>query len=78
MTVDEITNMLEEWFTARVGESVVNERYGESEHVDSFDVLQLVVYAETTFAVRFTAEDFTSPEFATLGGMARLIRSRIG
>lgn len=78
MTREEILDVLQGWITERVG-APVDPRlpYAELEKIDSFDVLEMVVFAEGTYGVKFAAADFANPEFATLSGLAGLIRERI-
>jgi acyl carrier protein len=77
MTSEEIGEVLQTWVVEKTGAAIDPRlRYAEHEQLDSFDVLELVVFSETTFGLKFTAADFANPEFATLSGLARLIRSR--
>jgi acyl carrier protein len=77
MTADQITGVLEQWVVDRTGLAVdPGEQFALLEQLDSFDVLELVTFAETTFGLTFSASDFADPQFATLAGLARLISSR--
>ena len=63
----------------RTGEPIDPEaQFAALEQLDSFDVLELMTFSETTFGVTFLAEDFADPGFATLSGLARIISIRIG
>ena len=42
--------------------------------LDSFGIVDIISFAETTFGIEFAEEDMTSPELASLGGMVRLIK----
>ena len=78
MTVEEIRDVLQGWLTERTGEAVDPDvQFSLHERVDSFDVLELIVFSERHFGVSFSADDFASPAFATLSGLARIIRSRV-
>jgi acyl carrier protein len=66
-----ITNALADWCLERAGEVVDPDvSFATSGLLDSFDVLELIVFAEKTFNTRFTTDDFARPEFGTLSGMA--------
>lgn len=79
MTAGEITNTLQSWLEQRVGSAVdADEPYAASAAVDSFDVFELVHFAEKTFGFRFAAGDFEKPDFASLAGLGRLIEQRAG
>ena len=78
MSAREIAELLQAWVQERTGESVdPGLQFAQSDLLDSFDVMELVVFCETRFKVSFSASDFASPDFATLGGLARVIQSRI-
>ena len=78
MTAEEISEVLQGWVMERIG-APVDPRlpFAQIEKMDSFDVLELVVFSESTFGVKFAAADFANPEFATLSGLAGVIRARI-
>jgi D-alanine--poly(phosphoribitol) ligase subunit 2 len=48
----------------------------ESGVVDSVGILELVLYLEERFDVRFGPEDLESPAFQTMGGIVELIERR--
>lgn len=78
MTAEEISGMLQGWIAERTGMAVDPDRpFAQIEQIDSFDVLELVVFAESSFGLKFSAADFAHPDFATLAGLARVICARI-
>ena len=78
MNAGEIVEVLQNWLQERCGEIVgPDQPFAEGDLLDSFDVLELVVFSETRFNIKFSADDFASPDFATLAGLARAIHSRI-
>lgn len=78
MNAGEIVEVLQNWLLERTGEVVDPALpFGEGDLLDSFDVLELVVFSETRFNMKFSANDFASPDFATLAGLASVIHSRI-
>ena len=79
MTAEEIQESMQQWLLERTGATIDPfARYAELDHLDSLDVLELVMSSEDRFDVKFTADDFASPDFATLAGLARLISTRTG
>ncbi len=51
--------------------------YIESGYVDSMGVVQFVAILEDEYAIEFSKEELLSSEFRTIGGLERLIRSKI-
>jgi acyl carrier protein len=77
MTAEEIQESMQEWLLERTGATIdPSVRYAELDHLDSLDVLELVTFSEDRFGLTFSADDFASPEFATLDGLSRMISSR--
>lgn len=73
-----IMRELQAWFTERTGIDVNPEaQYPEDGDLDSFDVMEFVVFLEDHFGIRFESEDFSSPTFLTLQGLAEIIRVRL-
>lgn len=78
MNTSEIVEVLQDWLKERCGEIVDPALpFAEGDLLDSFDVLELVVFSETRFNIKFSARDFASPDFSVLAGLARVIQSRI-
>lgn len=78
MRTEEITAALQAYLADKIGKEVdATGHYADLDDLDSFDVLSLVLFAETSYGVKFTARDFESPDFATLSGMAGLIEGRM-
>jgi len=78
MTPKEIAELLQAWVQERTGETVdPGLQFAQSDLLDSFDVMELVVFSESRFKLSFSAGDFANPDFATLAGLARVIHSRI-
>ena len=42
--------------------------------VDSFGIVDIISFAETSFDISFTESDLTSPALASLGGLLNLIK----
>lgn len=52
-------------------------RYLELQWVDSFGVLDFVAHVEATFSVHISDDELASDEFATLGGVASIVRRHL-
>lgn len=46
--------------------------------IDSFGVIELIEDVETTFAVRFTQDDFQDRRFSSAAGLSALLREKTG
>lgn len=44
--------------------------------LDSFGMMKLVQHLESTFRIKFKAQDFASPLMATIGGMVSIVEGR--
>ncbi len=76
-TLQEITAALQQWLTERTGTPMdPDDRYLELGTVDSFHVMELVIFAERRFGLTFSSSDLANPEFGTIAGLARLIQSK--
>jgi acyl carrier protein len=73
----EVLDALQDWITERSGAPVEPDAsFLEGSGLDSFDVMELVIFAETKFKVAFSAADLQSAEFRTLSGLSRLIAGK--
>lgn len=78
----EVVDRLLRWFNGRRSvpplswEEHASANYAESGWIDSFGVVELVEDLEHAFAIRFTEQDMNDPEFATIGGLARIVSRR--
>lgn len=53
--------------------AIVDYRFLESAHIDSFSLMGFIIDIEDTFNIQLTPEDTQSEEFRTVGGIADLI-----
>jgi acyl carrier protein len=73
----DVASDLQTWFTEQTGHHFdVNERYMESGHFDSFDVISLIGFVETKYSIRFDSDDFQKQDFATITGLAKLVHAK--
>lgn len=50
--------------------------YLDAGHIDSFEIMQMILSMEERFAIRFSEEDLQSEEIRTIGGLAGIIERR--
>ena len=78
MTLQEITEALQEWFIERTGSPLdPNESYAAVGRLDSFEVVELVTFSEERFGFMFETGDLERPDFTTLSGLASLIEAKV-
>src|SRR5262245_25042654 len=78
MTIQEITDILQEWFIERIHMPLdCDENFVKSSRFDSFDIVELVAFSEKRFGCTFSANDLESAHFATLSGLASLIEANL-
>jgi acyl carrier protein len=74
MAAQDIELKLSDWFLEEIGASFdPGTNYLTSGEFDSFGVINLITFAETTFGIRFSAEEFQKADFFTIAGLARMI-----
>jgi acyl carrier protein len=59
------------------GESVDDYRYLDAGHVDSLGLVKFVFRLEERFNIRIDPEDINSEQFRSVGGLSRLIESKV-
>jgi acyl carrier protein len=51
--------------------------YLESDRIDSFEIIQLIVGIESEFKILIEANDTESDEFRTIGGLIKIIENQV-
>jgi acyl carrier protein len=54
-----------------------NDRYIDSALIDSFDILNLVIFIESSYNIKFSSDDFQDSRFFTVKGLSELILEKI-
>lgn len=73
-----VQETLQAWFVQHTGAEVDRHTaFLDAGLLDSFDVIDLVAYLEDSFGIQLTADDFQSPDFGTLHGLAGLVQARL-
>jgi len=52
--------------------------YVQDQMLDSFGLITLIVEAESKLKISFSSEDLENPEFKKIGGLIRIIESKLG
>jgi acyl carrier protein len=74
----EIVAALHDFLLERAGTSLeANEDFTRSPEIDSFDVVELVAFAEKRFGFSFSASEMESAQFRTLAGLAGIIAGHL-
>ena len=75
---DEITSHIQEWLVDRYNLKVdINERYMDSSLIDSFDVIKLIDFIESSYTIKFSSDDLHDQRFHTINGLCELIMVKI-
>ena len=75
--MNECESWIEAWFKRRAGNGALfqaSTNYFEAGLIDSLGVMDLVLEAEAHFGIRFNERNFQDRRFATIGGLADIIR----
>jgi len=76
--MDKILSSIQEWLLTNHSLDVdINARYIDSGLIDSFDMINLIVYIEGTYNIKFSSHDFQDPRFFTISGLCELILEKI-
>jgi len=77
-STDDIISQLLEWFFEKFKVNIdLNEKIFDSGLIDSFEIIDLVVFIESMYKVKFSSEDFKDPRFFTVNGLSELIVEKI-
>ena len=75
---EEIISHLQNWLVDTYRLTVdINDRYIDSGLIDSFDIINLVIFIESTYSIKFSSDDFQDSRFFTINGLSALILDRI-
>ena len=58
-------------------EDIRNYLYLDAGHVDSFNIIQLILEIEDEFGISLLAEDTESVDFRSIGGLIRLVERKL-
>ena len=55
----------------------INDRYIDSGLVDSLDMINLIVFIESSYKIKFSSDDLQDSRFFTVKGLSELIMAKI-
>ena len=75
---EEIISHIQKWFIDTYRLTVdINERYIDSGLIDSFEIINLVIFIESSYNIKFSSKDFLDSRFFTINGLSELILEKI-
>jgi len=74
MEIGIINKKIQSWFKSNLGDIPSDsEDYFSSGLVDSFEIINLVLFCEKEFSIKFTEEDYQKSEFRSINGLTNII-----
>ena len=75
---EKIISHIQKWFVDTYRLTVdVNDRYIDSGLIDSFDIINLVIFIESSYSIKFSSDDFQDSRFFTINGLSELVFDKI-
>tara|TARA_B100001964_G_C13741949_1_gene383542 strand:+ start:195 stop:467 length:273 start_codon:yes stop_codon:yes gene_type:complete len=75
---EKIISHIQKWFVDTYSLSVdINDRYIDSGLIDSFDIINLVIFIESSYSIKFSSDDFQDSRFFTINGLSELVLDKI-
>lgn len=74
---DFIVDYLQREYSLPEGIDLDTFNYIESGYVDSLGLIQFIATIEDEYNIEFTDEDLQSPELQTIGGLIKIIESKL-
>ena len=77
-TQDNIIVHLKNWIQSKYNIKIDNkDKYIERANINSFDIINFVIYIESTYNISFSTNDFQDNRFFTLQGLSKIIIQKI-
>ena len=75
---EEIISHIQKWFVDTYRLTVdINDRFIDSGIIDSFQIINLVIFIETSYKIKFSFDDFKNSKFFTINGLSQLVLEKI-
>ncbi len=75
---EEIISHIQKWLVDKHRLTIaINERYIDSGLIDSFDLINLVAFIESSYSIEFSSDDFQDSRFFTVKGLSELVMEKI-
>ena len=75
---EEIISRIQKWFIDKYRLTIdINERFIDSDLVDSFEIINLVIFIESSYNIKFSSDNFQDSRFFTIDGLSELVLVKI-
>ena len=75
---NDIVAKIQKWFLEKFNETIDNNaEYLDSGFIDSFEIIDLVVFIESTYHIKFSSDEFNDSRFFKISGLSELIFEKI-
>ena len=72
--VNKTCHIIQDWFVKNHNLNLdIEERFIEKGVLDSFEIINLILFIEESFNIKFSTDNFSRPEFFTIKGLASLV-----
>jgi acyl carrier protein len=75
MKKKEVENKILNWFKKKNKKVLIKENFLLNNTIDSFDLINLIVFIEKEFDIKFENHDFSDPNFATIKNITKIVLS---
>jgi len=70
-SLEEIISRIQKWLIDKYTLTIdINDRYVDSGLIDSFDLINLVIFIESSYNIKFSSGNFDDPRFFTIKGLS--------
>lgn len=78
MTIDmTIYTPIDAWFFEKTGKNIALDlNFLSTRTIDSFDVIELILFLESHFKIKLDDNDMRNPGFPTLAGLVKIVSSK--
>tara|TARA_B100001057_G_C22867037_1_gene957008 strand:+ start:5934 stop:6170 length:237 start_codon:yes stop_codon:yes gene_type:complete len=70
----EIEKKIRFWFKKKNKKLNINENFLNNNNLDSFDMIEFITFLEKEYEIKFKAQDYQNPDFATIKNISKLIQ----
>jgi len=75
MKKKEVENKILNWFKKKNKKVLIKENFLLNNTIDSFDLINLIVFIEKEFDIKFENHDFSDPNFSTIKNITKIVLS---
>ena len=75
---EEIISHIQKWLVDTYRLTVdIDDRYINSGLIDSFEIINLIIFIESSYNIKFSSDDFKDSRFFTINGLSELVLDKI-